>query len=216
MRLSLLSFFLIALVSGCQYVLPAGGASAPANQGAVASPARLTGSFAADARPSWMQYLSLTQTGPAVSGFLIVVRQAGSGTSSETHEVSGSAESDSFTIRTTRLGTMTGRREGQNLAVTFPNSSGQVATTIFTPTSEASFNQALADWNQRQRDAAAALARIWCTVAHSSFPVSVTIVGENAQTWCSQIENGKELVGGFRGTFGRVSNPSSVDAASAI
>ncbi|HEX3067279.1 MAG TPA: hypothetical protein VHX14_01800 [Thermoanaerobaculia bacterium] len=118
-----------------------------------------TGTFVADGRPRWMEFLSLTQTELGVRGFLLVVEPDGrGGTKSETATVEGAADGNELTLRTEtflNLGSTTigGRVAGAVLTLSFPSSSGQVTSTRFKRGGQEAFNAALTIWQTQLKAA---------------------------------------------------------------
>ena len=130
-----------------------------------------TGSYIANQRPHWLAFLSITQTDQHVRGFLTTTKpNSRGGTESETVAVEGITDGDAVTLESKTLFnlsnvTLTGRISGNTLMLSFPTSSGDLATVSFRRASEDTFNQVLATWRQelklaydqrRRREAAAA------------------------------------------------------------
>ena len=119
---------------------------------AVASARPFTGTFVADGRPRWMQFLSLTQTQENVTGFLVIAQPDDrGGTTSDTISLDGVADGDSLTLHTKtflNLGeaTMTGRLNGSVLTLSFPLASGAMESNRFTRSNQERFNSALRAW----------------------------------------------------------------------
>lgn len=118
-----------------------------------------------------MYYLSLTQSGTNVSGYLSAIRPDNQGsTSAENFPVNGSTDDAYLTLVASRLlnlfnVTLTGRRDGANIVLTWPTDSGSVAVVKGTPTTERQFNETLTVWraeldaNYKKRISAEATAR---------------------------------------------------------
>ena len=111
-----------------------------------------SGAFVADNRPAGMVFLSTTQTGSAVSGFLVnVVPDGRGGTTSQTVAVDGSADSDTVTLRAKAvLGlinvTLSGRADGRRLVLSSSSSSGRIESLTFSRSTQESFNARLTEW----------------------------------------------------------------------
>lgn len=111
----------------------------------------LMGGYLLDARPEALLYLSLAQTGQTISGYMIAVEPDTDGTlMSEQFSVEGVTDGTNVTLV---IGdwfsgqlTMSGSKEGDDLVLSYPTSSGAIETAIFVSTSSDTFNQALADW----------------------------------------------------------------------
>lgn len=116
-------------------------------------PSDFTGNFMTDNRPYWMGWLSLTQSGVNVSGSIISVEPDGKGnTKATTNSVTGTTDGGSALSLTTGsfLGTagvsFSGRRTGDQIALTYPDKTGQLQTATYHASSQATFNNALAAW----------------------------------------------------------------------
>ncbi|MBI3522037.1 MAG: hypothetical protein HY071_02910 [Chloroflexi bacterium] len=106
-----------------------------------------------DQRPYWMGWISLTQSGTSVSGSLISVEPDGKGnTKATTNPVTGTTDGGSALTITTGsfLGTtgisFSGRRSGDQIALTYPDKTGQLQTATYRAASQAAFNDALTAW----------------------------------------------------------------------
>lgn len=123
-----------------------------------AGPSRFTGTFMADDRPSYLHYLSLTQTGDMVNGYMIQVQpdQMGS-TQGENISVHGNVDKDAVTLMAKSFlelanVTMTGRRDGEQVILTYPTNSGTVASLVFVPASQNKFNEVVSVWQKQLAD----------------------------------------------------------------
>lgn len=128
---------------------------AAANPSQQPDPSGLTGTYLLDARPVGLMFLSLTHAGTTVGGYAIWAEpnvEAGvEGELTTTRQaVEGTADGGVVVLT---LGdwwngqsVLTGREEGGNLVLTYPNDAGQVETAGFVPASPEEFNRALADW----------------------------------------------------------------------
>jgi hypothetical protein len=111
-----------------------------------------TGVFIGDGRPDAMAYVTLTQTDSAVNGYFSFVKPDGrGGTQSGTVTLQGTADGATVTLTTKpflNFGsmTLTGHREGSDLVLNFPSTSGVISRNRFTRGSEERFNQLLAEW----------------------------------------------------------------------
>jgi len=118
-----------------------------------------TGTFIADGRPRWMEFLSLTQTEQGVRGFLLVVEPDDrGGTKSNSVTVEGAADGNALTLRSEtflNLGsaTISGTLAGAVLTLSFPSSSGQVTSTRFKRGGQEPFNTALTIWQTQLKAA---------------------------------------------------------------
>ena len=116
----------------------------------------LTGMYVLDARPVELMFLSLTQTGTVLGGYLILVKSDTYG-NDEAKEltpqhlgVEGAVEGRTLILH---LGdwwhgetTLTGHKDGSNLVLAFPSNAGQVETIVLVASSPAEFNQMLEEW----------------------------------------------------------------------
>ncbi len=125
-------------------------------QGSLNDPDGLTGDYLLDARPVGLMFLSLTQVGPSVIGYAILVEpNAEDGVEGELattqQAVEGTADGGAVVLTLgdwwTGQAVLTGRKDGADLVLTYPNDAGQVETAVFVPASPGEFNQALAEWN---------------------------------------------------------------------
>lgn len=109
----------------------------------------------ADERPAWLGFLSLTQTGAAAAGYLLVVQPWKLGkTAGQTVPVHGNIDGDAITLVASSLFnlanfTLSGSlQRNDQILLTAPTSSGYVETFQFVPASQNTFNTALAAWQQ--------------------------------------------------------------------
>lgn len=120
-----------------------------------------SGTFMADNRPDSLQFLSLTQSGNTVSGYLLHVRGYWpGGVSGTTFSVQGTVDGDAITLSFSScglvigcavIGSATGRKSGDTIVLTLPTESGTVDTLTFTPASQDTFNRAVAEFHQDQQ-----------------------------------------------------------------
>lgn len=115
----------------------------------------LTGTFLLDARPTQLVYMSLTQSGPIVSGYAVIVEpttdpKVADVLTIRTRGVESIAADVSITLV---LGdwvsgqtTMTGSKQDGALTLTYPTSSGEISTVILQPTGPDTFNRAISEW----------------------------------------------------------------------
>ncbi len=132
-------------------------------QGSRNDPDGLTGDYLLDARPVGLMFLSLTQVGPSVIGYTILVEpNAEDGVEGELtttqQAVEGTADGGAVVLTLgdwwTGQAVLTGRKDGPDLVLTYPNNAGQVETAVFVPASPEAFNQSLAEWEaEEQTDA---------------------------------------------------------------
>jgi len=144
-----------ALVAGCGTVTPLAAPSATTGVSTAVErgPSDFTGNFMTDQRPNWMGWLSLTQSGVTVSGSMINVVPDGKGTTKATaNAVTGTTDGGSALSLTTGsfLGTtsvsFSGRRTGDQIALTYADGTGQLQTATYRAASQAAFNDALSAW----------------------------------------------------------------------
>lgn len=111
----------------------------------------LTGDYLLDARPNQLLYLSLTQAGQFVSGYMLVVEPDTNGTlTNEQFTVEGSTngESVSLVIGSWLSGqvTMSGSKQDSDLYLSYPTDSGEIETVHFVSAAPDAFNQVLSEW----------------------------------------------------------------------
>jgi hypothetical protein len=105
-----------------------------------------TGTFVADARPSWLAFLSLTQAADGVKGVLTVATPDDHGmTKSDVVAVEGSVDGNTISIQTKtflNLGSVTlaGRLLNGTLALSMPDATGRILSMKFVRGTEAKFN----------------------------------------------------------------------------
>jgi hypothetical protein len=122
----------------------------------------LMGGYLLDARPEALLYLSLTQTAQTISGYMISVEPDTDGTlTSEQFRVEGVTDGTALTLvvgdwLSGQL-TMSGSKDGDDLVLSYPTSSGAIETAVFVSATPDTFNQALADWEVMR----AAAADLW-------------------------------------------------------
>jgi len=125
-----------------------------------------TGTFVADARPSWIALLSITQSGHAVSGFLLIAEpNARGGTSSSTVRLEGAADEAQLTLQTqTFLGlsnvTFVGHLSRNAVILNVPTPSGKIQSATFVRSDESTFNVSLSEWQAQLKTAYARRKRI--------------------------------------------------------
>lgn len=125
----------------------------------VLGPSTFTGTYMVDKRPSDIDFLNLVQTGNTVRGYLIIITPnasvngsiptASGSTKSTTISLTGTADGNAFYLsKTTLLNNweFTGRREGNQVILSYPSQSGQIGSRIMTPASQQEFNSLLYDW----------------------------------------------------------------------
>ncbi|MGA7731497.1 MAG: hypothetical protein WCD37_09525 [Chloroflexia bacterium] len=102
----------------------------------------------ADERPTDVDFLSLTQSGVEVSGYLLVVTPDGNmSTKSTTIPLNGSADGDVVTLNNpSTQGVYTLRRSDNKLTLSYPSTKGQIGSRTLTPTSQEEFNNLLYTW----------------------------------------------------------------------
>lgn len=115
-----------------------------------------------DNRPDWMGWLSLTQSGVHVTGSMISVAPDGRGSTKATTEtVTGTADGGSAVSLTTGsvLGTtgrtFSGRRAGDQVTLTYADSTGQLQAAVYRAAAQATFNAALTSWQAQLAQAKA-------------------------------------------------------------
>lgn len=127
-----------------------------------------SGTFTADRHPTELLLLNLVQSENALSGFLTVVRPDGQGaTKGETYPVAGSVDGQTMTITANALLfrlPITGRRQGNDLVLSLPSSTGAVQSVTLEASTQDQFNQTVAAWTpslseDRQRAMAAEAAQ---------------------------------------------------------
>ncbi|WP_396957184.1 hypothetical protein [Nitrosomonas sp.] len=115
-----------------------------------------TGQFLADKRPSELIYVSITQAGSTVSGFMVLVSAADKGrTEKTTLALEGVADKTTVTLREKRFFgdyVLTGRREGNRLILAFPGRDGSVIPEIFVPATESEYSNKLTEWQKLHSD----------------------------------------------------------------
>ncbi len=128
---------------------------APVTAQISADSGNLTGTYVLDARPTQLVYLSLTQSGPIVSGYAVIVEpttdpEVADVLTSQTLAVEGTATESSVTLN---MGdwvsgqiTMTGSKQDGALILTYPASFGEIGTVILQPASPNTFNRAMSEW----------------------------------------------------------------------
>lgn len=113
---------------------------------------RFAGSFMADVRPEVMIYLALTQTQDFIAGAMTIVIKNQKGTvDSRTVPIRGIADGNAITLMAERFLnnlSITGRKKGNSILLTFPDVSEGVATLTFAPASEDDFNVVITQWRQ--------------------------------------------------------------------
>ena len=96
----------------------------------------------ADERPNDLNFLSLTQSGNTVTGYLTIVVPDGQGsTKAETISLQGTTDGDAITLNANYFfgnAVITGRRTGNQLVLSNATQSGQIESTVLTPASQAS------------------------------------------------------------------------------
>lgn len=111
-----------------------------------------TGQFLADNRPGELIYVSITQAGSTVSGFMVLVSAADKGkTEKTTLALEGVADKTTVTLREKRFFgdyVLTGRREGNGLILAFPGRGGSVIPETFVPTTESEYSNKLTEWQK--------------------------------------------------------------------
>jgi PDZ domain len=116
----------------------------------VMGPSTFTGSFMADQRPYYMDFLSLTQSGNEVNGFLTNITPDGrGGTHVNNIALKGTSDSDAVTLSSSSIfgGVVyTARLTDNQLTLSFPTNSGVVGVVTMTPASEIEFDGVLGLW----------------------------------------------------------------------
>ena len=161
---------------------------AVATQEGVDASVGLTGSYLHDARPAGLMFLSLTQTGDQVGGFFVLAQpdpEAVDDGGIYTRElpVSGASDGEATTLTVgdglTGRFSMTGAKQGDDLALSYTVQYGGIETAVFAPASPEAFNRALADW----RAGVAAEAELrWLLPAEADVPPGLAPVNEYGLT----------------------------------
>lgn len=123
---------------------------------AVAASNPFTGQFLADNRPRELIYVSITQAGNTVSGFMVLVSAADKGkTEKTTLALEGVADKTAVTLREKRFFgdyVLTGRREGNSLILASPRKDGSVTPVTFVPATEIVYSNKLTQWQKLHAD----------------------------------------------------------------
>lgn len=111
-----------------------------------------TGTFVADSRPHQIFLLTLIQTKDTVSGSLIIAKPDGNGRmDSDTLPLRGTTDGNAITLTADRLFgelIINGRKEGVNVVLMFPTSSGSISNLTLIPTTENDYNGLLKQWQE--------------------------------------------------------------------
>ncbi len=126
---------------------------------AVPGPSTFSGTYMFDGRPDFIYFLSITQTGNEVAGFLNNVNPDGKGgTKATTLSLNGTTDSDVVTLYASSTGRVytlskTSAEDGSlGFVFSFPTDSGQIAAHEVTPASQYEFNSLLATWQAAMSD----------------------------------------------------------------
>jgi membrane-associated protease RseP (regulator of RpoE activity) len=116
-------------------------------------PSSFTGTYMADARPSDMEFLSLTHIGTEVNGYLMIVTPDGNmNTEAVTVPLSGSADGDIATLKDKDgRWVYTLLRSENQLKLSYPSPRGQIGSRNMTPASLEQFNRLLDEWQGELR-----------------------------------------------------------------
>lgn len=125
----------------------------------VLGPSTFSGTYIYDARPTFIYYLSITQTGNEVVGFMNIARPDGSGgTKANTVSLSGITDSDIVTLYVNSTNSVytlskTKTEDGSFIfTFSYPTDSGQIASQELTPASQYEFNDLLFSWQTALSD----------------------------------------------------------------